>query len=70
MSNLVQNERTKLFATFLNNAGVAVMAGGLFVPAMTYQPLHLMVIGMVLGVVVGLSFNFVADRWLQNHLRE
>ena len=32
MSNLVHNEQTKLFASFLNNLGVAAFAAGLVIP--------------------------------------
>ena len=32
MPNLVHNEQTKLFASFLNNLGVAAFAAGLVIP--------------------------------------
>ena len=35
-ANLIQNERVKLFATALNNAGVATLVTALIAPAATF----------------------------------
>ena len=68
MSNLVYNERTKLTSTFLNNLGVAVVAGGVFIPifsagalAQSY-PLPI----AILGILTGVSLMALGAYWLKD----
>lgn len=56
MANLIHNERTKLISTFLNNLGVAIVAGGVFIPVFAsggalaeHYPLPVIVLGIVTG---------------------
>lgn len=58
MSNLVHNEQTKLFATFLNNIAIATVAGGIVLPQFNEgdiaspQKLALYVAGTALGLLL------------------
>lgn len=58
MAHLIHNERTKLMSTFLNNVGVAIVAGGVFIPVFAggaFVQTHQWLIA-ILGILTGAGF--------------
>jgi hypothetical protein len=66
MAHLIHNEQVKLMATFLNNCSVAVVAGGMLVPALIGRDFNLaeFAFSAIVGCVVGLIFHMGAFRHL------
>ena len=69
MSNLVHNEQTKLFASFLNNLGVAALAAGLVIPlvslAFAERPWVYVWLPIALGAAIGTFLMWQAQKYLE-----
>lgn len=69
MSNLVHNEQTKLFASFLNNLGVAAFAAGLVIPVVSLgfaeRPWVFVWLPVALGAGIGMFLMLKAQKYLE-----
>jgi hypothetical protein len=64
MSKLAHNERVKLFATFLNNAGVAAWVGGFIIPLIQGKSLSFFNVTTISGIVIGLVLHIAGFLFL------
>ena len=73
MSNLVHNERIKLFATFCSNLAVATLVGAFFLPAISRLSQTHRLSGEIFyvtgGIVLTFAFHLFA-RWKLGQLKE
>jgi uncharacterized membrane protein YgaE (UPF0421/DUF939 family) len=70
MSNLVHNERVKLYANFCNNLAVASLLGAFFAPAISHLSQTHNFTHELLYVLVGVVLTFVFHLYARWTLRE
>ncbi len=72
MSNLVHNERLKLWATYCNNLSVGVFLGGFLLPALAEKPASFLRIFILAwgGIIASFGLHIYARYVVLGRLKE